>query len=178
MEKITPHEPQSHYQKYYDLIPPGEIIKILQNQQQAVVQFFQSVSDEKALYRYAPGKWSIKELFGHIIDSERIFSYRALCIGRHEKNPLPGWDQDDYIHNANFDDQSVTELVNQFVIARMGFIALYQSFTTEAIQNVGIANNHHLSPRLIARILAGHAAHHLNILQERYHITIPGTYTD
>ncbi|HPG37830.1 MAG TPA: DinB family protein [bacterium] len=173
MDTIKPYEPQSHYQKYLDLVPVGDIITIIQEQQDAVVKIFQSVSNEKALYRYAPGKWSVKELFGHLIDSERIFSYRALCIGRHEKNPLPGWDQDDYIHNANFDDQTIEELINQFVIARMGFITLFQSFTTEALQNVGIANSHHLSPRLIARILFGHLVHHLNILRERYHISIP-----
>jgi len=173
METITPHKSQSHYQKYFDLIPPGDIIDVLQQQQEIVIKIFQTVSEEKGLYRYAPGKWSIKELFGHIIDSERIFGYRALCMGRHDKNPQPGWDQDDYVRNANFDDQTIAELLNQFVNARMGFIALYQSFTTEAMQNVGIANNHHLSPRLITRILVGHLAHHLIILQERYHISIP-----
>ncbi len=172
METINPHEPQSHYQIYFDLVPPGDIIEILHKQQETVVKTFQSITDDKALARYAPNKWSIKELFGHIIDSERILNYRVLCIGRNEKNPLPGWDQDEYIRQANFDDQTMAELINQFVIARMGFIALYQSFTTEALQNVGVANHHHLSPRLIARILIGHLAHHLNVLQDKYHITI------
>ena len=119
----------SYYQKYVDLVPDGEIVGILGSQIQNTLSLLKNVSEEKAGQSYAPGKWTIKEVVGHMIDTERIFAYRALCVGRNDKTPLPGFEQDDYVAGANFNTRPLSGLIEEFACIRSASIHLFTPFT-------------------------------------------------
>lgn len=107
-----------HYWKYIDLVPDGEIVNILDSQIRNNLGLLSNLPEEKAGQSYAPGKWTIKEVIGHIIDTERIFAYRALCIARNDKTPLPGFEQDDYVAGTHFDARSLASLIEEFTCVR------------------------------------------------------------
>jgi hypothetical protein len=135
---------------------------------QKLLSSFQQIPDEKWDHRYAEGKWSIREMVQHMIDTERIFSYRALCFARGEKVSLPGFDENTYAAASNAGRRSKEELVEEFSIVRQGTLLLFRSFTEEQLNSTGVANNNPVSVNGIGFITAGHVLHHLNILQERY----------
>ena len=154
--------------QYVSLVAGTDILHTLDRQADEVKRAFTGVSDEKAAYRPSPDKWSIKEILGHITDTERIFAYRALRIARNDKTPLEGFDQDDYVRAARFDDKQLSELVDDFIVTRTATLSLMRSFAPETWVRRGVANGAGVSVRALAYMAAGHVAHHLNIVNKRY----------
>jgi len=128
------------------------------------------LSDEQARYRYAPGKWSIKELVGHLADTERVFAYRLLRIGRGDATPLPGFEENDYARAGSFDARPFGDLLDEWAAVRDATTALASGLPDEAWARRGTANNHPVSARALLYIILGHVEHHRSILQERYHL--------
>ena len=123
---------------------------------------------EKGDYRYAEGKWSVKELIGHIIDCERIFAYRILCVARGDTTPLPGFEQDPYVANGNFAARTVADLADEFETVRRATLSLLHSLDETAWTRRGVASENEITVRALAYIIAGHEIHHVKILRERY----------
>ncbi len=157
-----------YFSRYIEYSDAQDVIVLLKNQQETIIQLFQHLPEDKQNYRYAEGKWSVKELLGHITDTERIFSYRSLCIARGEQASLPGFDEDAYVAMANFSEQSLADLLEQYRLVRSSSIALYASMTDEIAARMGNASGFAVSARAYAWAIAGHEAHHLTILKERY----------
>jgi len=160
-----------YYAKYVSLVPDGDLIKMLVAQIDETSKMLNAVAESKAGLRYAPGKWSIKEVVGHLSDTERIFSYRALRIGRGDTTPLPGFEQDDYVKGTNFDARLLTDLVNEFRAVRQATITLLKSFNEDELRRRGVASEKSISVRALAYNIAGHELHHLEILRTRYGLT-------
>ncbi len=164
-----PGEFDSYYERYVSLVPPsGDIISALQNQLAETLRLVTEINEEKAAYKYAEGKWSVKELVGHIVDTERIFAYRALRIARGDQTPIEGYEQDDYVKNADFDNYLLADLAEEFALVRRANILMFQNLNLEAWHRRGVANNKEITVRALAYIAAGHEIYHRNILKERY----------
>lgn len=161
------NEYAAYYEKYVSLVN-GDILSVLRKNKTVSLNTLAEISEEKSLFRYAAEKWSIKELLGHIIDSERIFAYRALRFARNDNTPIEGFDQDPYIENANFDNCRFTELITEFASVRDSNILMFQNLPEEAWTRSGIASENPVSVRALAFMIAGHEIHHINILKERY----------
>ena len=162
----TEYEP--HYAPYVALVPDGEIITILTSQLEKTLTLLRRLTEDRAGRAYAPGKWTIKEVLGHITDAERILAYRALCIARKDKTPLPGFEQDDYVAGANFNAQPISGLIEQFEAVRRSNLYLFGSFTDDAWKRRGTANGKEISTRALAYNIAGHELHHVGVLNSRY----------
>jgi hypothetical protein len=156
------------YEKYVTLVPDGNIIEILEQQGEKTLALFGTLSEEKGNFRYAPDKWSIKQLVGHVADTERIFAYRALRFARNDQHPLEGFEQDGYIANADFDSCRLSDLATEFGYVRKSSIYLLRHLSDEAWRRRGVASDNEVSVRALAYMLAGHELHHLNVLSERY----------
>ena len=157
-----------YYGKYILLVPDGDILDEMSKQLEDTLVILRSIPASQAGFRYAPDKWSIKEVVGHVIDAERVFAYRALRFARNDKTPLPGYEQDDYIRNASFDDCTLDDLVAEFESVRRSTLFLFKHLTGEAWMRRGVANNNEVSVRALAYIIAGHELHHREILLNRY----------
>ena len=162
-----------YFEQYANLVPQDDIVAAFQAQQNHIDDFLASIPEEKTETGYAPGKWTLKEMLQHIIDGERIFCYRALCIARNEKESLPGFEEDEYAAHANANRRSWKELINEFRIVRQGTIILFQSFDSEMLSRVGLANNFEVSPGAIGFTIVGHLYHHLNVIESRYLLETP-----
>lgn len=156
------------YHKYVNLVEEDTASRALENSTAATHRFFVSIPEEKWDYRYAEGKWSIKELVQHIIDTERIFSYRALCFARGEKQSLPGFDENAYATDSSAGRRTKDELIEEFEAVRKATEILFRSFDEDQLGKKGQANNNSVSVNGIGFITVGHVLHHLNILRERY----------
>lgn len=156
--------------KYIDLVDSEDVIETLRQQAETVKNLYKSLSVDQQENRYAPQKWSVREILGHMVDTERIFAYRALCFARGEQQPLPGFDENEYFANANYGAQSLEQLLNQYTYVRLGTIALGESLPEEAQSRMGTASGNHLSARALFSMIAGHERHHLNVLADRYGI--------
>ena len=154
--------------KYVSLVPEGDIIGVLTGQIDETTALLSSIPEERAGFRYAPDKWSIKELVGHLIDSERIFSYRALCFARGDKTGLPGFEQDDYIRGGSFDEVPLADLAAEFASVRQATVLLFKHLSREAWTRRGLANESEVSVRALAHIIAGHELHHRKVLRDKY----------
>jgi DinB superfamily len=157
-----------YYEKYIALVPEGDIVTTLTKQLDTTLTLLREIDETQAGKRYAPDKWSIKELLGHVIDTERIFGYRALRFARNDQTPLAGFEQDDYVRSANFDARRFADLTKEFELVRRNTIELFNSLNDEGWSKRGTANNVEVSVRALAYITAGHAAHHVQILKTRY----------
>jgi hypothetical protein len=157
-----------YYGRYISLVPNVDILPQLNEQAQATLTLLRSIPEAQGGFRYAPGKWSIRELVGHLIDTERIFAYRALRFSRNDETPLPGYEQDDYVANASFDDYSLGELAQEFESVRRSTIFLFKHLTEDAWKRRGLANDSEASVRALAYIIAGHELHHMAILRDKY----------
>jgi uncharacterized damage-inducible protein DinB len=162
------YEYAEYYRTYVKLVPEGDILHILNEQMKETVIMLSTLSQEQSEYRYAPGKWSVKEVVGHITDTERIMSYRLLAIARGETVSLPGYDENRYVEAADFDKQSLKDLLDHFACVRQSTIHLIKSLSEEALSRRGIANSSEVTVRALITIMAGHELHHRNILKERY----------
>ncbi len=165
-----PDEHAGFFSRYIDRVPDGDILATLESQGNATQKLLASIGEEKAGYRYAPDKWSIKQVIGHVADGERVFSYRLLAIARGEKQSLPGFEENEYVEAANFDVRSLAELAEGLAATRHATLVLLRSLDEEAWNRRGVANNNPLSVRAIAWLTAGHERHHLSVLRERYGI--------
>jgi uncharacterized damage-inducible protein DinB len=157
-----------YYKGYIDKIKGDNILSILEEQITTISDFFRVIPEEKGNYAYAEGKWSIKEVLGHMIDTERAFSYRAFCFARGEKQSLPGFEQDDYVREGNFNKRALKDLVNEFTLLRKANLALFNSYSEDELNKRGIANKNEITVRAILFITAGHALHHTSVLKEKY----------
>jgi uncharacterized damage-inducible protein DinB len=156
------------YQKYVALVPSGDFLEILQSQRHDLAQLLSPLTEQQAEFRYAPGKWSIKEVLGHISDSERIFAYRLLRIARGDQTPLPSFEQDGYIETGNFSARKLADLLHEFSTVREATITLVRSLDDAAWLRRGLASQKEVSVLALAFVIAGHERHHRVLLEERY----------
>lgn len=157
------------YQTYIDKVDANK--SLTENLQASLNRFFSvlgEITENQANYRYAKDKWSIKELVQHLIDTERVMSYRALAISRKEKTNLPGFDENKYIKNANVQQTEFVPLLKEFSLLRKANIAMFSNFNEAMLQEIGTANNAKISTRAIGFIMSGHVLHHLQVVQNRY----------
>lgn len=156
------------YTTYVELIYKSNIINTLNEQMHEIFTLVNSVPGDKAYFSYAPGKWTLKEVLGHMIETERVFAYRAFAISRGDMASLPGMDQDEYMKNNNYNKRSLANLSNEYLAVRVATIHLLSNMTKEMIAKKGIASGTEISVRALAFIIAGHDKHHLNIIKEKY----------
>ncbi len=168
-----PGEYAPYYETYISLVKSDDILAALEAQRLLSAQLFAARSERDGNFRYAPDKWTVKEVLGHLSDSERIFAYRAVRIARGDQTPLSGFEQDDYVRGGNFSERALSDLAEEFDVVRAASIALFKSLRKEAWQRRGVANKTEISVRALAYIIAGHELHHRRILDERYFPAIP-----
>jgi DinB superfamily len=165
-----PGEYAPYYEKYVSLVPDQDILATLEKQSTETVELLSARAEAEGGLCYAPGKWSVKEVLGHVIDTERIFSYRALRIARNDKTPIEGYEQDDYVKYGPFGKCSLAALIEEFTSVRKATLSLFRGLDEAAWVRRGVANNSEVSVRAIAYIIAGHELHHRRILQEKYFV--------
>jgi len=165
-----PTEYAAYYGKYISLVPDGDILALLEQQWRGTNSLLSAVSEAQAEYRYAPEKWSVKQVVGHLTDSERIFAYRALRISRNDTTPIEGFEQDDYVRYGAFETCKMTDLVEDFAGVRRATLSLFRRLDAEAWQRRGTANRNEVTVRALAYISAGHELHHVAILKDKYHL--------
>jgi uncharacterized damage-inducible protein DinB len=154
---------------YINQLPDdGEVLQHLTASLGTIQQMIAPLGEEQLLYRYAPGKWSIKEVLVHIMDAERIFACRALRIARNDKTPLPGFDENTYAAESYADSRSIESIMKEYEAVRRNTLLLYDGLPAEFATRSTLVNNHNTSLRALAYITAGHEQHHINILRERY----------
>ena len=166
--KPTKGEFLPYYQKYIDLVESGDVLATLSRQMGETQALLRSLPASVATYRYAPGKWSVNEVIGHLTDSERIFAARALRFARGDATPLPGFEQDDYVASSSFDSYPLGELASELGSVRESTVFLFKHLQEDAWMRRGTANGAEVSVRALAFIIAGHELHHRGILQARY----------
>lgn len=164
----TSAEYAPYYAPYISRVPDGDILDTLARQQTDTLRLITSLTAAQAEFRYAPGKWLAKEVIGHVIDTERIFAYRALRVGRNDKTPLPGFEENDYVAFGDFQNRAVADLAHDFDHLRTTTLDLFRQFTEEAWLRQGVANAFDISVRALAWITAGHELHHKEILRAKY----------
>ena len=168
MPTPSPTSQPGYFQQYTRLVPEKSLSEAFAVQQQHLESILGTITEEQSLFRYAPGKWSVRELLLHMSDSERIFSYRALCFARGEQQPLPGFEENDYAALSEADHRSWASLLDEFLAVRTATRLLFEGFSPAMLSREGIANGQRLSVKEIGFILLGHYYHHENILRERY----------
>lgn len=156
------------YAAYIQVLENVEMIEELEICLHDFIRFVQNIPMDKFDYRYAEEKWTIKDIIQHLIDAERIFSYRALRISRNDKTPLPGFEENDYVINANANDRSLQDLLTEFSAVRHSTLLLFKSFSQDQLTRIGIASGNEVSVRAIGFIIIGHQKHHQKIFKERY----------
>src|SRR6266702_3040006 len=155
-----PSEYVPYYETYLSKVPKGDLLTLLENQRRETQQLLSGLSEAKALHRYAPGKWSIKEVVGHLMDTERVFCYRALAFGRADANPLPGFDEKAWVPPGRFDARPLKDLAAELDAVRRATIALFSGLDADALERRGTANNNPITVRALAWIIVGHERHH------------------
>jgi hypothetical protein len=157
-----------YYERYVALVPDGDVVSTLVNQMIETQALLRALPASVATYRYAPDKWSVNEVVGHMIDSERMFSGRALRFARNDATPIPGFDQDAYVRGATFDAYPLSALATELEAVRQGTIFMFRHLDEQAWTRRGIANDSEVSVRALAYIIAGHELHHRDVLSTRY----------
>ncbi|MBO0329980.1 DinB family protein [[Muricauda] lutisoli] len=168
LSELPSSEYNPFYQTYVMALGNVELIEELVRGKDELLSLLKEIPEQKLDYAYAKGKWSLAEALIHVIDTERVFQYRALCIARNDKTPLPGFDQDDYVPYSNAANRSKASLVQEYKAVRDSTIALFNSFDQEAIKRIGLASDSKMSVRALGFIISGHQAHHVRIIKERY----------
>lgn len=157
-----------YFYKYIRLVENENLNDALKKQLDDAAQFFNSIPQEKYLYKYAEGKWSVKEVLQHIIDTERVFSYRSFVFARKDPNTFPSFDENEYAKNSNADNRKWEDLISEFIAVRNSTAYLFKSFSEEQLMQAGKASNYEMSVKALGYTIAGHVVHHINILKERY----------
>lgn len=156
------------YAGYVEELPDQSLLQILPYQNRQFVDLLSDFSEQSSQRRYEPGKWSVKEVLGHLADTELIFQYRALSLARGEQKPLPGYDHDHYVLNANFDDVPLNQLLERIRLTREITISLFHSFNPVQLMRSGIVNDNPFSVRAIGFVIAGHELHHMKVIRQKY----------
>jgi hypothetical protein len=156
------------YAGYVSLVPETDVLPVLAGQAAELARLAAAVPAERETWSYQPGKWSLRQLFGHVTDAERLFGFRAFCISRGERASLPGFDENEYVAAAGYDRRPLADLAREFSMVREGNLAMLRALDAEAWERSGTANGTRVSVRALAWILAGHVRHHQRVLRERY----------
>lgn len=157
-----------YYNTYISKVPEGDVVKYLENQLREVRSFLSKVPEGRGDFRYAPDKWSVKEVIGHLCDAERIFAYRALRFARNDQTELPGFDQDPYVPAGKFGRRTMASMIDEFVQVRDATLALVRHFDEETGARGGVASKHRITVRALVWIIAGHMTHHVAVLRDKY----------
>lgn len=164
--------PVNEYSKfnatYIKAIENVELLEELEISLHDFIKFVQNIPLEKFEYRYAEGKWTIKDIIQHIIDAERIFSYRALRISRNDKTPLSGFEENEFVKNTNANNRNIQELLTEFSAVRHSNLFLFKSFSQEQLTRMGVVSDNEVSVRALGFLILGHQKHHQKVFQERY----------
>ena len=163
-----PGEYAPYYERYMSLIPGSDILRTLESQRRQMMLLLSGRDEEDGDLRYAPDKWSAKEVLGHVCDTERIFAYRALRISRGDQTPIEGFEQDDYVRNGPFARAPLAEIVEDYIAVRRATLTLLRNLDEAAWARRGVANKNEITVRALAYIIAGHELHHRRILEEKY----------
>jgi len=165
---VPVHDVADYYQTYIRKVPEDDFLQVLKNNTPQVLSFLSELSEEQWLFRYAPGKWSIKEVVLHIIDTERIMVYRALRIARGDKTPIPGFEQDDYVPFSKADQRSPDSILQEYEAVRNSSVHLFEHFDNSHLDATGTASGNPFTPRALGFILAGHEIHHIDVIKRLY----------
>lgn len=164
----TPIYDRGYFNNYIKLVISDDILATLTKQGLDTKAFLDTLTEEKGNHRYAPGKWTIKELIGHLCDAERIFAYRALRFARKDKTKLSSFEQDDYVAAADFNSQTLSDLTSELFLIRKSNMALFNTFNSDILEQRGFSGSAELSVKDVLYIIAGHQIHHMKVLHERY----------
>ena len=166
---VPKNEYAPYFEQYLQLVDQGKyIVENLIESQKEFDATLRNLDVSKHNFAYEEGKWTLKELVQHTIDTERVFTYRALCFARNDKTDLPGFDQDIFTQNDNSKERKFEDLLNEMKVVRESSIALFKSFPDEVLERTGVASNNKMSVRALGYLFSGHQIHHLNIVKERY----------
>lgn len=168
LQRPDADEYAAYYEKYVSLVPETDILKVLSEQTAGVRELLARLPVEQETFRYAPGKWSIRELLGHISDAERVFGFRAFTFAHGDVSALPGFDENDYVRESNFDHTPLRDLLAHFILLRESNVMLFEQLAEGDWVKSGIASDNPVTVRALVWIMAGHVRHHLNILQDHY----------
>ncbi len=175
MRRPTPAEYPAFCAGYVNLIPDVDVVETLRAQIDLVRGLAGAVVPERETYAYTPGKWTIRQLVGHMGDAERVFSYRALCFARGDRTPLPGFDENTYVDHATFNTTRLSDLVDELVLLRSANVRMLGALDEDQWSATGTANGKTISVRALAYVMAGHVRHHLTVLRDRYAVTVGNT---
>jgi hypothetical protein len=162
------HHP--YYARYIALVPQAMPVPALQEQMDEILPFLRGISEEQGDHRYAPGKWTVKQMIQHVIDGERVFAYRALRAARGDRTPLPGFDENAYAAQSDASGRTIQSLADELELLRRGNLAMFETMSEEELRRRTVANDNEISVRALAFIIAGHARHHAHLLRERYRV--------
>lgn len=165
---LLPNEYPEYFGKYIAQVANENLNEELEISLHRFIKFVQNIPMDKFDFRYAEGKWTIKEIIQHIIDTERIFAYRALRFSRNDSTHLPSFDENDYVDNTNANQRSLQDLLTEMAVVRQATLSLFKSFSSEQLLRIGTASNKQVSVRAIGFVIIGHQNHHQKIFEERY----------
>jgi uncharacterized damage-inducible protein DinB len=166
--ELLSNEYPEYFGKYIAQVADENLIEELEISLHRLIKFVQNIPMDKFDYQYAEGKWTIKDILQHLIDSERIFAYRALRFARNDKTSLPGFEEDHYAKNANGSKRSIQDLLTELAIVRQATLSLFKSFSEEQLLRIGTASNKQMSTRVLGFVIIGHQNHHQKVFEERY----------
>lgn len=164
----APSEYSPSHGKYVEQVADGDVLQTLEAQLDETLGLIRGIPEERGGFRYGPGKWSIREVLGHVIDAERIFAYRALRVARGDRTPLPGFDENEFVANARFDERTLASLAEELQVVRAATLALLRHLSQDELARVGTASESPVTARGLAWVIAGHERHHVSIVRERY----------
>jgi uncharacterized damage-inducible protein DinB len=166
---LQPEEFAGHFATYINQVSSEyTLVEELEISIHRLIKFVQNIPLDKFDYRYAEGKWTIKDIIQHLIDAERVFAYRALRFARNDKTELPGFEENDYVHYANANQRSIQDLLSELAVVRQATLSLFKSFSKEDLLRIGIASNNPISVRALGFTIIGHQNHHQSVFEERY----------
>jgi hypothetical protein len=168
INKPQPGDYPPYYDRYYAQLPEVPVMKLLEQQPAELQGLVAGLSEEQAEKAYAADKWNAKQVLGHLMDTERVMLYRALCISRGEQQALPGFDENDYVARAAFTKRTLKSLLEEYEVVRQNSLIFFRNLEAEAFSRRGVANNSPLTVNALLTMIAGHERHHLNLLKERY----------
>lgn len=157
-----------YYGRYIERVPDGDIVEILEKQISETIAFLRAIPESRVDYQYAPGKWTPRQIAGHLSDGERVFQYRAWRFSRADTTPVPGFDENHYVDHAPFTNVSMNDLIDEFEQLRRASVHMFRNMDADAMSRRGSANGAEITVRALAWIMAGHETHHMQVLREKY----------
>ena len=157
-----------YFGRYIAKVTDDDLLKFLKSSHQKTQNFIKKLKREQLNYRYAPGKWTIKEIMSHMCDGERVFAYRAMCFARMDKTNLPSFDENSYAEHSNAQLRNISDIMKEFSAVRQATIELFRSLDAEALAQIGTANQKQISVKALGYVIAGHEVHHMQVIHEKY----------